>query len=191
MKTISTLLLCLASFLTLCSCSTTNSSSMIPASDTRLADLTCRYNSCGQPRSNYESRVPSHIATHEKTIIVDPNVHTWAAYDPDGSLVKAGLATAGGKWCPDIHRPCKTSSGSFRISSLGGPDCKSTRYPLGKGGAPMAFCMFFHNNYSLHASSEVLEGNVSHGCVRLHYSDAQWIRYNFADVGTRVIVKPY
>jgi lipoprotein-anchoring transpeptidase ErfK/SrfK len=27
--------------------------------------------------------------------------------------------------------------------------------------------------------------------VRMHVSDAEWLRYNFVNVGTKVIVKPY
>lgn len=141
---------------------------------------------------NYASRLPSHINTGgQKTIVVDPRVHAWGAYDSSGSLVKAGLATAGGSWCPDIGRSCKTSSGTFHIQSLGSASCKSTRYPRPNGGAPMPYCMFFNGNMGLHGSPNVFDGNGSHGCVRLSYNDAAWIRHNFANVGTKVIVRPY
>lgn len=141
---------------------------------------------------NYASRLPGHMNTGgQRVIVVDPRVHAWGAYDASGNLVKAGLATAGGKWCADIGRSCKTSSGTFRIQSLGNASCKSTRYPKPKGGAPMPYCMFFNGNMGLHGSPNVVEGNVSHGCVRLTYNDAKWIRHNFANVGTKVIVRPY
>lgn len=140
---------------------------------------------------NYESRIPPRIATGEKTIVVDPRVHVWGAYGADGGLQRAGLATAGGDWCPDIGRPCHTRIGYFRINSLGSPECKSSKYPLPRGGAPMPYCMFFNGNQGLHGSYEVVEDNVSHGCVRLQVADAEWLRYNFANVGTRVIVRPY
>jgi lipoprotein-anchoring transpeptidase ErfK/SrfK len=143
------------------------------------------------PPTDYASRLPQNIATSEKTIVVDPNVHAWGAYNSQGELVKAGLVTAGGNWCSDVGRSCRTKSGSFRIASLGGPSCKSSLYPLPRGGAPMPYCMFFNGNQGLHGSSEVIEGNVSHGCVRMRVSDAEWVRYNFANVGTRVIVRPY
>lgn len=57
----------------------------------------------------------------------------------------------------------------------------------------MPYCMFFHNGQALHGvpPHEVGEGNYSHGCVRMHVADAEWIRYNFADVGTKVVVKSY
>lgn len=142
--------------------------------------------------ANYASRLPSSIpAKGEKVVLVDPNVHAWGAYDSSGNLVKAGLATAGGSYCPDIKRGCKTSSGSFRIQSLGASSCKSSRYPKPHGGAPMPYCMFFNKNQGLHGSQYVMEGNVSHGCVRLSVSDAEWLRFNFANVGTKVIVRPY
>jgi lipoprotein-anchoring transpeptidase ErfK/SrfK len=141
--------------------------------------------------SNYSARLPQRIATREKTIVVDPNVHAWGAYDASGNLVRAGLATAGGNWCGDIKRPCRTKAGSFRVASLGNAGCKSTLYPLGKGGAPMPYCMFFNKNQGLHGSPYVMEGNVSHGCVRMRVDDAAWVRYNFANVGTKVIVRAY
>jgi lipoprotein-anchoring transpeptidase ErfK/SrfK len=145
------------------------------------------------PPPDYAARIPSSINTHEKTIVIDPNVHVWGAYNSNGNLVRAGLATAGADWCADIKRRCHTKSGSFRIASLGSASCKSSIYPLPHGGAPMPYCMFFNGNQGLHGSpsSVVVEGNLSHGCVRVRIPDAEWIRFNFANVGTKVIVKPY
>jgi len=143
------------------------------------------------PPPNYAARIPNKINTKEKVIVIDPNVHVWGAYDANGDLIKAGLATAGSNWCADIKRACRTRPGSFRIQSLGSAGCKSSIYPLPRGGAPMPYCMFFNGHQGLHGSYQVVEGNLSHGCVRLHVSDAQWIRFNFARIGTKVIVKPY
>jgi len=113
------------------------------------------------------------------------------AYDRDGHLIRAGLATAGGHWCDDVKRPCRTGVGTFRINSLGSASCKSTLYPKPKGGAPMPYCMFFNGHQGLHGSAYVFEGNGSHGCVRVRVEDAEWIRFNFANIGTKVIVRPY
>ena len=55
----------------------------------------------------------------------------------------------------------------------------------------MPYCMYFHGNQALHGSHETADANISHGCVRLHVGDAEWIRFNFANVGTKVIIKPY
>ena len=135
----------------------------------------------------------------EKIIIVNPNVHAWAAYTPDGELVRTGMATAGNDWCRDIHRSCRTKAGSFRIYSLGNSSCKSRKFPVPRGGAPMPYCMFFNGGQALHGSYEVVRANVSHGCVRLKVNDAEWLRFDFVEgpnssngyQGTRVIIKPY
>lgn len=140
---------------------------------------------------DYGSRLPQTISSREKVVVVDPTVHAWGAYGPDGHLVKAGLVTAGANYCPDIKRPCRTSVGTFRIFSLGSGSCKSHKFPVGRGGAPMPYCMYFQGGQALHGSYEVVEGNVSHGCVRMRVSDAEWLRFNFANVGTKVIVRPY
>lgn len=129
----------------------------------------------------------------EKVIIVDPRAHVFGAYTADGRLVRSGTATAGSNWCRDLGRPCRTKVGSFRIFSLGSKHCVSSRFPLGRGGAPMPYCMYFNKNQALHGSpgGHVVAGNISHGCVRLHIPDAEWIRFNFATIGTKVIIKSY
>jgi hypothetical protein len=145
-----------------------------------------------KPKPNYAARMPQHIETSgRKVILIDPGVHAWGAYGPDGNLIRGGLATAGSSWCADIKRSCRTKVGTFSIQSLGNFNCKSTRYPLPKGGAPMPYCMFFNGHQGLHGSYNVVDGNASHGCVRLHVADAEWLRFNFATIGTRVIVRPY
>ena len=150
-------------------------------------------NYLSKPSIDYSSRLPAQIKPPlEKVVIIDPNEHVWGAYSADGSLVRAGLATAGSDWCSDIGRPCRTRAGTFRFYSLGRPDCKSSIFPIEKGGgAPMPHCMFFNGNQAMHGSYEVVEGNVSHGCVRLQVPDAEWLRYSFVNIGTKVIVHPY
>lgn len=135
----------------------------------------------------------------EKRIIVDPRSHKWAAYDEDGKLVKTGMATTGSHYCRDIGKPCRTTVGTFRIDSLGEAGCKSRKFPLPRGGAPMPYCMFFNGGQALHGSNAVVPANASHGCVRLHVKDARWIRFNFAEepnssnewMGTLVTIQPY
>lgn len=141
---------------------------------------------------NYAARLSKKIpAPGERVIIVNPRTHVWGAYTESGKLVRAGLATAGAKWCSDIGRSCRTKTGVFRINSLGDSDCISSIYPVGEGGAPMPYCMFFNGGQGLHGSSHLSEGNLSHGCVRISVNDAQWLRYNFARRGTKVIIQPY
>lgn len=178
----------------LTSCASLSEDQTLGASDTYLQMASSKnYQDQDENFTSYESRLPATLNTHEKTILVDPRVHAWGAYDSNGNLIKAGLITAGGKWCPDIKRACKTRAGTFRIQSLGGLHCKSTIYPLPRGGAPMPYCMFFNKNQGLHGTygNGVVEGNISHGCVRMRVPDAEWLRYNFATVGTKVIVRPY
>lgn len=133
----------------------------------------------------------------EKVIVVNLGKHAWGAYDPDGSLVRWGPATGGKDYCPDIGKGCRTQSGTFRVYSLGSSRCVSSKFPVGKGGAPMPYCMFFNGGQALHGSpGGVIRGNESHGCVRLFVDDAEWLRYDFVDGpdsdndyrGTKVIV---
>src|SRR5688572_10444875 len=84
------------------------------------------------------------------TFIFNPNNLTWKAINDNGKVVRTGRGSGGRHYCSDIRRSCKTPSGVFRISSKGGPGCKSSRYPLGGGGAPMPWCMFFSKYYAIH-----------------------------------------
>jgi len=127
-----------------------------------------------------------------KLIVVDPNQHIFGAYDARGNLVKTGPISAGKGYCPDIKRGCKTPSGTYTIYTKKGSECVSSKFPVGKGGAPMPYCMFFRGGYALHGSYSVPNFNASHGCVRMHPSDAAWLNQNFVNVGsTKVLIKPY
>lgn len=137
---------------------------------------------------------------NEKLIVFDPKLHAWGAYDTDGTLVRWGPATGGGKWCSDIGQSCRTKAGVFRVYSLGSSNCVSSKFPIPEGGAPMPYCMFFNGGQAFHGSpGGVIKGNASHGCVRLFVQDAEWLRYDFIDPprasnnyrGTKVIVLPY
>ncbi|SRR5579883_455362 len=115
----------------------------------------------------------------KKVIIVDLRKLAFGAYDEQGTLEKWGPVSGGRGYCPDIGRPCYTKSGQFEIYQKGGPGCVSSRFPVGRGGAPMPFCMFFHGGYALHGSPEVPGYNDSHGCVRMFTSDARWLNLDF------------
>lgn len=145
--------------------------------------------------------VPAFIkAEGEKVVIFDPKHNAWGAYDSSGELVRWGPATGGKDYCPDINMACRTKPGIFRIYSMGESNCVSRKFPVNKGGAPMPYCMFFNGGQAFHGSpGGVVKGNVSHGCVRLFVSDAEWLRYDFVEGpnsynnyrGTKVIVLPY
>ncbi|HSW68582.1 MAG TPA: L,D-transpeptidase [Gammaproteobacteria bacterium] len=141
---------------------------------------------------DYSSRLPKFFDTGgKKTVVVDPNVHAWGAYAANGELIRAGIATAGGAECPpDADKAhCYTGMGTYHITGLGDESCYSRKYQNGL----MPYCMYFNNGEALHGSPDdiVVEDNVSHGCVRMRIPDAEWMRYHFAQIGTKVVVMPY
>lgn len=125
------------------------------------------------------------------TFVFNPKTLTWKAINDNGVVVRTGKGSGGRSYCPDIHRGCRTPSGSYTILSKGGASCRSTRYPVGRGGAPMPYCMFFSRYYAIHGSYDVPHYNASHGCVRVIPSEARWLSKNFVRIGTRVIIMPY
>src|ERR1700733_5713452 len=67
-------------------------------------------------QENYAARLPPHVDTEgKKLILINPTVHAWGAYDGNGDLIRAGIATAGGMECPpdDDEPSCQTSVGTF------------------------------------------------------------------------------
>lgn len=129
--------------------------------------------------------------TGKKLVIFDPKATAWAAYDADGNRVNTGRASGGQQFCSDVGQPCKTVSGKFRVFRKEGAECVSKKFPIGEGGAPMPYCMFFHNGYAMHGSLHVPDYNASHGCIRMLPSSAKWLSDNFVDIGTEVEVRPY
>ena len=125
------------------------------------------------------------------TFVFSPRTLSWKAINGSGQVVRTGHGSGGRGYCPDIHRGCRTPTGTYSIISKGGAGCKSSRFPVGKGGAPMPYCMFFSRYYAVHGSYEVPNYNASHGCVRIEPSDARWLSHNFMHIGTRVVIKPY
>lgn len=127
----------------------------------------------------------------KKTVVVDPNRHSWAAFKEDGEFVRSGRASLGKDYCPDIRKGCRTVTGTFTVYSKKGASCKSSRFPVPFGGAPMPYCMHFHDGYAIHGSNSVPNYNASHGCVRVPVADAFWLNRNFVQRGTKVVIKPY
>lgn len=141
---------------------------------------------------------PQHIAEHEKQVIVDQDKLAWAAYDAEGDLVNWGPISSGRTKCPDSAKKCLTLTGIYRVFSKENEKCKSDIFPIGKGGARMPYCMFFHKGFALHGSNDVPGYRASHGCVRLFERDAKWLNHEFVDtgnegndyLGTKVVVRP-
>ncbi len=118
-------------------------------------------------------------APGEKMIMVSLPRLAWGAYDSQGTLLRWGPVSGGKGYCPDLHSRCNTPVGKFVIQSKQGPYCVSTKFPIGRGGAPMPYCMFFKGGFALHGSYDVPGYNASHGCVRMMVNDAQWLNQEF------------
>lgn len=126
------------------------------------------------------------------TIVVEPSKLAWGAYDTSGRLVHWGPASLGSDYCSDIHSRCHSPTGHFTVYAKQGAGCISKKFPVGRGGAHMPYCMFFHGGYALHGSYEVPGYNASHGCVRMFPQDAQWLNQRFISLGgTKVIIRSY
>ncbi|MBA2648161.1 MAG: L,D-transpeptidase [Legionella sp.] len=125
------------------------------------------------------------------TFVFNPRSHSWKAIDDYGQVVRVGRASGGKPFCSDTGRRCFTPSGVFAVHSKGGPGCKSSKFPVGIGGAPMPYCMFYSKYYAIHGSYDVPKHHASHGCIRVTPSDARWLSANFIRIGSRVVVKPY
>lgn len=143
------------------------------------------------------SPFPLTIPDKEKQIVVDQDKLAWAAYN-QGKLIHWGPIASGRDKCPDSPSFCRTMTGVFRFFSKENQNCKSDVYPIGKGGARMPYCMYFHKGYALHGSDDMPGFRASHGCVRLFIRDAKWLNENFVEIssdqnnqmGTKVTVRP-
>jgi len=144
------------------------------------------------------SPFPQKISEHEKQVIVDQDKLAWGAYDAEGQLVKWGPIASGRDKCPDSNNACRTLTGIFRVFSKENIHCKSNIFPIGKGGAKMPYCMYFHKGFALHGSDDIPGYRASHGCVRLFTRDAKWLNEEFVDainektntIGTKVVIRP-
>lgn len=134
-----------------------------------------------------------------KQIIVDQDKLAWAGYDEHGQLVKWGPISSGSDKCSDNSSPtCRTMTGIFQIFSKENIHCKSNVFPIGKGGAKMPYCMYFHKGLALHGSDDIPGYRASHGCVRMFTRDAKWLNEEFVDasnernnyMGTTVTIRP-
>lgn len=117
--------------------------------------------------------------TGNKYIVVSISKLAFGAYDEEGNLQHWGPVSTAKGYCPDLHRSCHTPTGTFAIYRKGSGGCKSSKFPIGRGGAPMPYCMFFHGGFAMHGASEVPGYNASHGCVRMFTDDAKWLNKTF------------
>lgn len=93
-----------------------------------------------------ESVAQRYIRSGQRVLVFRPHAYKYYLYN-HGRLVKSGVANGGKSWCSDIGRSCRTPAGVFKVYREGGSGCKSSKYPIGKGGAPMPYCMFLKKMY--------------------------------------------
>lgn len=135
---------------------------------------------------------------HERQVIIDQNKLAWGAYDEQGHLVNWGPISSGRDKCSDSNNQCLTLTGIYRIFSKENVNCKSDIFPIGKGGAKMPYCMYFHKGFAMHGSDDMPGYRASHGCVRMFVRDAKWLNEEFVStstdknsyLGTKVVVLP-
>jgi hypothetical protein len=143
------------------------------------------------PRTPPEPMLVKPMSAPTNTFVFNPRTLKWRAINHKGTIVRSGHGSGGRHYCKDIKRACRTPSGTYHIISKRGADCRSKRYPIGRGGAPMPHCMFFTKHHSIHGAFDVPNYNASHGSVRIKANDARWLHHHFMDVGTKVIIKSY
>ncbi|WP_211830272.1 L,D-transpeptidase [Kistimonas asteriae] len=137
---------------------------------------------------SFPSQIPS---VRQDVFVYSPRINVWAAYNSTGQLVGMGRASGGQDWCADTNSHCRTPDGAFRIYRKGTSKCYSNTYPIGEGGAPMPYCMFFRQGYAIHGSDHVPNRPASHGCIRVRVDAAKWLHQEFIDYGSTVVVLPY
>ena len=132
----------------------------------------------------------SRHSSYKRVFVFSPRNLTWRAYE-NGRLIRSGRASGGKGYCSDVKRACRTPRGTFTVGRKGGANCRSSRYPLGRGGARMDYCIFFSKYYAIHGSNNVPRYNASHGCIRVLPSAARWLNRSFLRPGDKVIVTSY
>lgn len=134
----------------------------------------------------------------EQQVVVDQDKLAWGAYDTNGRLLKWGPISSGRNKCSDSNKSCRTMTGIFHFFSKENEKCRSNVFPIGKGGAKMPYCMYFHKGFAMHGSSDMPGFRASHGCVRMFTRDALWMNREFVVIanpkinflGTKVVVRP-
>jgi lipoprotein-anchoring transpeptidase ErfK/SrfK len=128
----------------------------------------------------------------ENIFIFSPKHHMWALYNTKGKRVGIGKAIGGKDYCQDTNDNCRTVTGKFKVFRKENKDCTSNTFPIHKGGgAPMPYCMFFHEGYAIHGANHLPEENTSHGCIRVTQEAARWINHYYLHEGSYVLVLPY
>jgi len=116
-------------------------------------------------------------------LAIDQSELAWGAYNAAGRLLRWGPMSGGKAWCQDTGHSCRTRPGCFTLYQMQGANCVSKKFPIGRGGAKMPYCMFYSGGYAIHGSYSVPGRHASHGCVRIFVEDARWLYREFVTVG--------
>lgn len=155
-----------------------------------LADARCEaIEDMAERRELIEGKKPK----TRKLMVYDPKLLAWAAYEND-ALVNWGPGAGGKSYCSDVGRSCRTKTGVTRIYNKRGRWARSSKYPIdceGRSCAAVPYYMGFFRAYGFHASWNVPGRHASHGCIRLFFDDAKWLHEEFAEIGTKAIIRRY
>ena len=124
------------------------------------------------------SSIPSD-PTGGKWIAINVATQSLVAYEGQRPVYWATVST-GLSRTPTVKGRFRIYS-KYRSTTMSGPGYRYTNVP---------YVMFFYSGYSMHGCywHSNFGQPMSHGCVNMRISDAQWI-YNWAPVGTLVVVR--
>ena len=116
--------------------------------------------------------------TSGKWIDITPATQGLVAYEGQRPVYWATVST-GRAGTPTVKGRFRIYS-KYRSTTMAGPGYRYANVP---------YVMFFHRGYSMHGCywHNNFGQPMSHGCVNMRTSDAQWV-YNWAPVGTLVVV---
>ncbi len=124
---------------------------------------------------------PGHGTEGEKWIDVNLTTQTLTAYEGQRAVYTA-LVSSGTSYYPTVV-------GTFQIYAK----YRTTRMTGGSGASyydlpNVPYTMYFHRGYALHGAYWHNNFGIpmSHGCVNLHPSNAEWL-FNWAPIGTKVV----
>lgn len=123
------------------------------------------------------SNPPSQPTGSDKWIDVNLSTQTLTAYEGQTAVLTARVST-GTQWTPTV-------AGTFSIY------VKYTSAPMSGPGyylPNVPYVMYFYRGYGIHGTywHNNFGTPMSHGCVNMATSDAQWV-FNWAPVGTKVV----
>lgn len=163
--------------------------STLVTDDNGVVHRTTHYLNDKRGQDYFPVKIPG---TGKRQFVYDPRAYAWAAYDEEGNRVMTGAGTGGKDICEEDGKSCRTVTGTFKVYTKRGENCRSGEYPVEThGGTKMPYCMYFYQGYTVHAGFDIPFDNVSHGCIRVWPSAAKWLNEEFLPLGATVTILPY